>query len=63
MAVRLTFDNLFNKDSVNITVSEKDAYIIAERIAELTELLTWEEVLKSLNATVVNINVNRYSRD
>lgn len=62
MAVRLTFINL-NEDSANITVSEEDAYIIAERIAELTELLTWEEVLASLNATVVNVNVNRYHND
>lgn len=62
MAVRLTFTNL-NEDSTNITVSEENAYIIAERIAELTESLTWEEVLKSLNATVVNVNVNRYHND
>ena len=62
MAVRLTFTNL-NEDSANITVSEENAYIIAQRIAELTESLTWEEVLESLNATVVNVNVNRYHND
>ena len=62
MAVRLTFTNL-NDDSVNITVSEEDAYIIANRISEFTDLLTMEEVLEALDATVVNVNVNRYHMD
>lgn len=59
MAVRLTFTSLYN-DSIDIIVSEKAAYIIADRISELTELLTGEEVLKALDATNVNVNVNRY---
>lgn len=62
MAVRLTFTNL-NNASIDITVSEEAAYIIADRISELTELLTREEVLEALDATNVNVNINRYSRD
>lgn len=62
MAVRLKFTNLY-EDSANITVSEKDAYIIADRIAELTETLTREEVLEALDATNVNVNINRYNTD
>lgn len=62
MAVKLTFTNL-NGASVNITVSEEDAYIIASRISELTPLFTSDEVLEVLDTTNVNVNVNRYHMD
>lgn len=62
MAVRLTFTNLDNA-SIDIIVGEEVAYIIADRISELTEMLTREEVLEALDATNVNVNVNRYHTD
>lgn len=62
MAVRLTFTNL-DSASIDIIVREEAAYIIADRISELTEKLTREEVLEALDATNVNINVNRYHED
>lgn len=62
MAIRLTFTNLDN-DSIDIILREEAAYIIADRISELTKLLTRDEVLEALDATNVNVNVNRYDMD
>lgn len=62
MAVRLTFTNL-NNASIDVIVDEKAAYIIADRISELTEKLTREEVLEALDAANVNVNINRYNTD
>lgn len=59
MAVQLTFATLYS-GSVDIIVREEAAYIIADRISELTELLTREDVLEALDATNVNVNINRY---
>ena len=62
MAVRLTFTNL-DSASIDVIVGEEAAYIIADRISELTEKLTREEVLDALDATNVNVNINRYHTD